>query len=342
MLHSANHKTPKIFAVLLCYALSSQYVVAQAPVDQADFLTRYRAAVPKLENALYRNKHIVCDIIHYNGKIGADSKPEAIIKNAFRSNNDRFLLEENFPDGRHFIRILRPDHLYIAGNIAENKSVGPIKIISDRQIPEAASEVLTQSGWWGHPHCGTNEGLGHGLVCILSETSSDWYTWFANGSLPIDTVTETIEQRPAYCVTTRASEAFGTKAATFWFDKSNFMMFKANFNPVSVTAPNVYRQYIVDYDMKPDDYSTLVVKNCKISSVASDNRRILHTEYTFPVYKTATHPPETFRLEQFGLPDVAERPRATSRRSIGFVIAGVALGVLLLVAWLRGRRAKTA
>ena len=136
MLHSANHKTPKIFAVLLCYALSSQYVVAQAPVDQADFLTRYRAAVPKLENALYRNKHIVCDIIHYNGKIGADSKPEAIIKNAFRSNNDRFLLEENFPDGRHFIRILRPDHLYIAGNIAENKSVGPIKIISDRQIPD--------------------------------------------------------------------------------------------------------------------------------------------------------------------------------------------------------------
>jgi hypothetical protein len=57
------------------------------------------------------------------------------------------------------------------------------------------------------------------------------------------------------------------------------------------------------------------------------------------VYQNATHPPETFRLEQFGLPDVADQPRAAFRRTAAaFIVAGVIVGGLVLAVWARGRR----
>lgn len=45
-----------------------------------------------------------------------------------------------------------------------------------------------------------------------------------------------------------------------------------------------------------------------------------------------------FRLEQFGLPDTEERPKGISRTSISLIVAGVGIGLLLLVTWWRGRR----
>lgn len=95
--------------------------------------------------------------------------------------------------------------------------------------------------------------------------------------------------------------------------------------------------------MVPGDYSSLVIKNYKRYAAYANPKidRFLRVEHRFSVFKTATHPPETFRLEQFGLPDVAERPRATSRRSLGFIVAGALLGGFLLVAWRRKRHVPT-
>ena len=134
-------------------------------------------------------------------------------------------------------------------------------------------------------------------------------------------------------------------SGTVYFDKASFMVFHITGDRQLPDGSHTYLEQVLDFDMKPGDFDSIVLKNHKIYSENKQLKlpRYLSEEHTFSVYKTMTHPPETFRLEQFGLPDVAERPRATSRRSIGFVIAGVALGGFLLVAWLRGRRAaKTA
>jgi len=98
---------------------------------------------------------------------------------------------------------------------------------------------------------------------------------------------------------------------------------------------------VLDFDVKSEDYDSIMIKNYKLYL---DNKQLnlprhVSQEHTYSVNKTMTHPPETLRLEEFGLPDVAERPRGMSRRSIGFIVAGVVLGGFLLVAWLRSRRA---
>ena len=176
--------------------------------------------------------------------------------------------------------------------------------------------------------------------------NEDWYTSLTTDSVSVSSVTETNDSgRKCYRVAVVYAKDNIHSSGTVYFDKASFMVFHITGDRQLPDGSHTYLEQVLDFDMKPGDFDSIVLKNHKIYSENKQLKlpRYLSEEHTFSVYKTMTHPPETFRLEQFGLPDVAERPRATSRRSIGFVIAGVALGGFLLVAWLRGRRAaKTA
>ena len=123
------------------------------------------------------------------------------------------------------------------------------------------------------------------------------------------------------------------------------MAFHCLYTTKATDIPSSICEEIVDYDSKPSDYDSIILKKYQLFAECKSLNipRHLSEEVTYTVYKSETHPPETFRLEQFGLPDVAERSRGISRTSIALIAAGVVIGVLLLVTWLRGRRrARTA
>ncbi len=310
----------------------------ESSISKEEFLGLYREALPKLEVALFRNKSIDADLTSYN-PLDQTDKSIWRRKMTYRSNHDRFILSvTTLKPENTTVRILRPDHIYVLGK----SSAGPYLIGTDRTIPEEASAPLTSVAWWSHPQIQSDNGIGHGAIFY----EEDWYTSFATDSLLISTATETNDSgRRCYRVTATIEKNKNTTNWTIYFDKTSLMVFHAIGDRTLQDGSRTYFEEVLDFDMKPGDYDSIVIKNYKFYSENKQLKlpRHLSQEHTFTVYKTMTHPPETFRLEQFGLPDVAERPRATSRRSLGLIAAGVTLGVFLLVAWSRGRRsAKTA
>ena len=308
------------------------------PITADEFLKQYREAIPKLEKSLFRNKHIEAELCSHD----ITNKPKPSVwrnKVVFKSNHDKYIELFSIPKpNKTTIRVFRPDQFYIL----EQENDGLAKATLDRAIPDTASEAFVQSAWWAHPWINTTAGIGHGLL----NYEQDWYSAISGDKGSISRVTETTDAgRSCYRVEVPSIADWGLKDVTLYFDKPSLMLRRVTSTKTLADGSKTQIEGVLEFEIKPGDYDSIVITSYKmfVENKQLSLPRHVQIEHIYSVYKTATHPAETFRLEQFGLPDVAERPRATSRRSIGFVIAGVALGGFLLVAWLRGRRAaKTA
>ncbi len=218
----------------------------------------------------------------------------------------------------------------------------PFVIESERTFTSAVSDTIIANSFSANDNISLTNGMGHGLLI----SGMDWYTVFANDTLPIASVVETsYEGRACYKVIAGEIEVAKRTSNVAYFDKNNFMVFLYfyTFNPPGKSP--VMCEEIVEYDSKGNDFDSIVIKSYRdyFESKGQNLPRQLSNEHIFTTYKTETHPPEVFRLEQYGLPDVAEQPKGTSRTAVALIAAGVVLGGFLLVAWLRGRRAaKTA
>jgi hypothetical protein len=305
---------------------------ADVIINPREFLRQYRLALPELEKALYRNKDIQARLWEYSREDNGNVISQCGTIN-YKSNTDRFVIQHEHADGHVGVQILRPDHLYLM-----NRPVsGSYKITTDRTVSENMAEQLVQAPWWGYPSCSTTAGLGHGVTSY----EIDWYTSLSNGDLEFDRVTETVDHgRRCYRIEVAKVDKWFVTDLILHFDKSNFFMYHEKYTSGKRTSVGLELDSFLDFDMIPGDYSSLVIKSYKQYATYKPSKldHFLRFEHSYSVFKTATHPPETFRLEQFGLPDVVERPRATSRRAVGLVAAGVVIGGLLVVAWARGRR----
>jgi len=253
----------------------------------------------------------------------------------YRANHDRFILSvTTLKPENTIVRVLIPDHIYVLGK----SSAGPFLIGTDRTIHDEASLPLLSVAWRNHLQIQSDNGVGHGVISY----EEDWYTRFANDSLLISAVAETNDSgRRCYRVAAKIGKYETVTSWIIHFDKTSTMAFHAIGERLLQDGFRTHMEEVLDFDVKSEDYDSIMIKNYKLYL---DNKQLnlprhVSQEHTYSVNKTMTHPPETLRLEEFGLPDVAERPRGMSRRSIGFIVAGVVLGGFLLVAWLRSRRA---
>ena len=190
-------KATRGFTAALCLScICSARVAAQSekPVPKDDFLARYRAAVPKLERSLFRNKTIEGVLTTYNPDAGTKEESKWVRNMSYRSNSDRFLLSVRIPrPDKTMVYLFRPGQYYSLARLGE----GPFALESNRPFTPDASEAVVSSPFSANDDIGVTNGLGHGL--LISDV--DWYTVFTDGTLPIVGVSETThEGRKCYKV----------------------------------------------------------------------------------------------------------------------------------------------
>lgn len=271
-----------MLSLVVAYGLpNSAKAQPESSVNKEEFLRLYREALPKLEVALFRNKSIEAELTSYN-PLDKSEKSVWRRKMTYRSNHDRFILSVTTSKPEvTTVRILRPDHLYVLGK----SSSSPYLTSTDRTIPENASESLTSIAWWNHPQVQAGNGVGHGLI----SNDEDWHTNLTNDSVSINSVTETNDSgRKCYRVAVVYVKDNIHSSGTVYFDKASFMVFHITVDRQLSDGSHLYVEQMLDFDMSPGDFDSIVLKNHKIYSENKQLKlsRYLSEEHAFSVYNT--------------------------------------------------------
>jgi hypothetical protein len=297
-----------------------------SPVDEQEFLQELRKRVILIEPALYRNKHIICDIQQYVYDDKGVLKEKNTQQTVWKSNADRFA-RVTLRNGSSHFQIMRPGRTYLG----TNDGGANYKITSTREIPENAQETMIQSPWCAHPGCGAVNGLGHGLVNV----DVDWYSSFVNKINNIQLIDKVKDgERYAYRVLAKNSDPSNRNVAYFYFDASTYLHYKTTIN----FSHGPVRSDETDFICKKDDYSDLKLLRHRITSTGTDKKSFPLEEQIYTTFEDATHPASVFQLDQFGLPDVQDRTTGISKYTWIILATGIILGVAMLWIWRRDRK----
>jgi prepilin-type N-terminal cleavage/methylation domain-containing protein/prepilin-type processing-associated H-X9-DG protein len=334
-----------IIIVLILFHLLPSQVQAQTaphtadPEQVAQFLQRYRAETTKIHDRLYRSVRVVLNQQLFDSDTGKHYKSVETTYEGDEQNS--IVTSHDLRDGSTEHAIIRGDAEYHLKSLKNQ----PLRMLKSQLIPEQVSQGVIETPRHRFKYYQGNTGLGGGLAIF----NIDFYAMFTghddhdgNGvwNMVIQSISDCVEDgHDAIRVFAefppepkRKPSEHRKLTAEYYFSKASMICFKY------IERNSNKRIVCRKFEGTDIDNATKYIPKRMIATagpITGGEPLVFETVDIVEFQKLAPDPAH-FRLEQFGMPDLAELPPANRRSYRLLIILGSILGMTLfatVVVW---------